>query len=99
MLVDKRGTIKKALNKGAPGNLFRANKRESIVGFGGSGNHPKAKVSIAKLATWHNDGAGRNPRRQILAKPDSDLLREMRNLAKKHGRKWLQNAARAQLGA
>lgn len=45
-------------NVAAPGRLHDIKPFEARVGFGGGASHPKARMSIAKLADIHNSGKG-----------------------------------------
>ena len=67
ILVDRIGTIPKAMVPHASGNLFKYLQRGVRVGFGGSSRHPEGRATIADIAKWHNVGKGRRlPQRQIL---------------------------------
>lgn len=79
ILVDRLGTIPKAMVPREAGNLFMYIKPGVRVGFGGPVKHPDGKTTIADIAVFHNVGGGRLPRRQILHIPNSDLLAKMRN--------------------
>jgi hypothetical protein len=47
-----------------------------LLGFGGSASHPKAPMTIADLATKHNDGKG-VPKRTIIVEPPDDIKQQM----------------------
>jgi len=60
-----------------------ARRRNSItVGFLSETIHPRAQLTVAELATIHNEGRGSVPKRQILVKPDDTLLKDMRAAAR-----------------
>lgn len=47
------------------------------VGYGGPHRHPKGKATIADIAAFHDTGAGRLPKRQIIVDPDAATQRGM----------------------
>lgn len=49
------------------------------VGYGGGDRHPVGlqSATIANIAMWHDQGMGRNPKRQIIANPDDKTLKRM----------------------
>lgn len=52
---------------GDPGSRVEEIERDGIVvGFGGSGEHPEAQMTVARLAEIHDQGLGRVPKREIL---------------------------------
>lgn len=71
------GTLFKALTVGAPGNLHKLIKNGVSVGFGGPAKHPEGKATIADIARMHQNGEGNLPKRQILHRPDTGLIRQM----------------------
>lgn len=80
ILVDKIGTIPKAMAPYASGNLFKYIPYGVRVGFGGPAKHPEQVVTIADIAKAHNVGKGEHlPRRQILHVPNRTLIVSMRN--------------------
>ncbi len=80
------GTLFKALTIGAPGNLHVRIKNGVRYGFGGParytrrGRRKKAggQATISDIGVFHNSGAGRNPKRLILAEPDARTLAAMK---------------------
>jgi hypothetical protein len=44
------------------------------VGFGGSASHPEGFATIAQIASYHQVGGGRLPKREIIVQPTSALL-------------------------
>ena len=50
-----------------------------VVGYGGSGMHPKGKMTVARLAEIHHEGLGNNPERKLLVDPSDHLKRQMAN--------------------
>lgn len=47
------------------------------VGFGGPAKHPSGNVTVAGLATIHQEGLGRVPARKIIVEPDFKTLNGM----------------------
>jgi len=88
------GTLLAALDVGAPGNRFDRLPDGIEVGFGGPSRHPKGKATIADIARFHNQGAGKLPQRKIIVPPDSPTVEGMRQdgvravqaLGAKHGK-------------
>lgn len=80
ILVDRLGTIPKAMIPFQSGNLFKYISGGVRVGFGGGTKHPDGKATIADIARFHNIGAGRRlPKRQILHVPNATLNGKMMN--------------------
>jgi hypothetical protein len=80
ILVDRLGTIPKAMTPHEKGNIFRYLHDGIRVGFGGSAEHPEGKATIADIAIAHNVGKGEHlPIRQILHLPNRALAQSMRN--------------------
>lgn len=73
------GTLFVALDPGKlnPGAIEKHTAFGVTVGYGGSGSHPKGKMTIAKLAAIHDQGLGRMPQRQIIVGPDAKTLKLM----------------------
>ncbi len=44
------------------------------VGFGGSASHPDGLATIAEIASYHQVGGGRLPKREIIVPPTTPLL-------------------------
>lgn len=91
ILIDT-ATLFRALDpefRGQPGATEDMRIWSVVVGYGGPAKHPKAKVTIAKLAAWHDQGAGHLPKRQIIVPPShavvlsmaNDMERKLRQLA------------------
>lgn len=70
------GTLFTALTIGATGNDTRDIPNGITYGLGGPARHPGGPT-IVQIATWHHQGAGHNPRRQIIVDPDQPTLRRM----------------------
>lgn len=47
------------------------------VGFGGPGRHPKGRATIADIATFHQFGGPRLPKREILVLPPRRIINKM----------------------
>lgn len=67
---------------GAPGQLQERLPNGIRVGIGGPSAHPDAggkggRVTIGDIAFFHDQGLGRNPRRQIIVEPDQATLDAM----------------------
>lgn len=62
---------------GAPGAMRQDIDYGVRVGFGGPGRHPRGRASVADIATFHQFGLGRNPRREILVAPQQRTLDTM----------------------
>ncbi len=61
------GTLFNALGRGSPGNVFKRTRRGILVGIGGGATHPDdKKLTVGKLAEYHNFGMGKNPKREIV---------------------------------
>ena len=72
------GTLLNALSIGAPGNLFKPIVAGIRVGFGGPSRHEGGQASIRDIAYFHDTGAGRLPRRQIIVGPDGPTVKRMK---------------------
>lgn len=55
----------------APGQLELGIRNGIRVGFGGKHKHPSGGVTVADVASFHNSGAGRLPKRQLIHDPDA----------------------------
>jgi hypothetical protein len=44
------------------------------IAFGGSGAHPSGFATVAEIASFHHFGLGHLPKREILIKPDADVI-------------------------
>lgn len=66
-------TLYGSLHRGRPGNVFKRDGNGITVGIGGNARHPEARVSIARLAAWHHEGAGHLPARPILVVPPAEV--------------------------
>ncbi len=76
------GILLNALTIDAPGNLFRGIRGGIRVGFGGPARHPEGKATIRDIAVAHDEGRGRLPKRQILARPDTQTVSQMQGRVK-----------------
>ena len=47
------------------------------VGYGGPGRHPRGKVTIADIASFHQEGFGNLPARKIIVPPDAPTMDRM----------------------
>jgi len=81
-ILKDTGSMRRALRRGSPGNLFQDINAGVRVGFGPVG-HPGGGVTYQQLATWHQDGAGRLPKREIFKAPDSTTRHGMMADAKR----------------
>lgn len=61
-----------------PGSINELIEGGVRVGFGGSSNHP-AGVTIAEIASFHQVGGGRLPRREIIVPVPASLLSTFAN--------------------
>lgn len=76
------GTLQRALQEGAPGNLIEVKPNQLRVGIGDSGRAMKktakgqtaAPLTIGRLAAFHHFGRGHNPVRRILRPPTPETL-------------------------
>jgi len=73
ILIDT-GTLMATLSPklGRPGQYENHIPYGIQVGFGGPGQHPKGKATIADIAVFHQFGRGHNPVREILVDPSAD---------------------------
>ncbi len=77
------GTLYAALSprfKGSPGALEQMVSDGVLVGFGGEARHPTGRATIADIATFHDEGKGHLPQRQIIVDPDTKALDRMRGI-------------------
>lgn len=84
-ILQDTGTLLAAMQRGSRGNLFKDIRRGIRVGFGPT-KHPADKTAtIAQIARWHHDGAGKLPARKLLHDPKGDpaLVRGMTRDAKR----------------
>lgn len=65
--VNQPGAIQKNINGGIE------------VGYGGTAKHPRANMSIVKLADIHQKGKGNNPSRVIIVPPSERVRTQMVN--------------------
>lgn len=75
-ILRDRGILFGALTIGAPGNDTHDVQGGIRYGLGGPARHPGGPT-IAQIAEWHNEGAGHNPRRVIIADPDKPTFDRM----------------------
>lgn len=79
-ILRNTGTLFAALSptfQGAPGAVEREGLYEIEVGFDGPAKHPTGKATIADIASFHQNGGPRLPKRQILVDPPQYLTDEM----------------------
>ena len=57
---------------GLPGQYQELKGNRIVVGIKG-GKHPKAKITVGRLAEIHNAGEGRMPKRQIFVQPTKQI--------------------------
>lgn len=63
---------------GVPGQLEQAIENGIKVGIGGPWKHSsKSAATIADIASYHNNGTPRIPKRTIIVDPDTELLQDM----------------------
>lgn len=62
---------------GAPGQLQKKIPFGVRVGYGGPSRHPKARATVADIASFHQVGAGVLPKREIIVPPDTATLQQM----------------------
>lgn len=75
-ILRKTHTLYRALSpvwRNLPGQWQRFVGNKVEIGIKG-GRHPKAKITVGKLAEIHNFGLGKQKRRQIMVGPDSKLI-------------------------
>ncbi len=77
LILIEMGKLKKALQMGAPGSLvkFLSNTIGAEVGFSNA-SHSKG-ISYNKLARIHQNGEGKNPKREILVPPSPQAVQQM----------------------
>lgn len=88
ILIDK-GFLLAALAPGAPGSVLSIKGSGIQVGIGGNVKHPSG-ITIAKLASIHQEGKGNNPARPFIFVPPRRQVLKMI----KAGGKMVQEAAR-----
>jgi len=84
-ILKDTGTLRNALRLGSPGNASRDIKDGIEYGIAGGpatirvGSESIGKApTVGQIARWHQDGAGDNPKRLIVVRPDAATLRAMR---------------------
>jgi len=60
-----------------PGQLEKRIKFGVRVGYGGPGRHKGGSVTIADIASFHQEGKGFLPKRETIVPPDSQLIQKM----------------------
>ncbi len=65
---------------GAPGAVEEMRTNGVLVGFGGPGAYPDGHATIADIASFHDAGGGRLPKREIVVEPDDATLGRMSGL-------------------
>jgi len=68
------GILFAALSVGAKGNLTQPIKKGVRFGFSNV-KHPGSGRTIRQIAIFHETGAGKNPKRQILVEPDVAVMK------------------------
>lgn len=64
--------------RGLPGQLQEAIKGGVTVGFGGPGRHKgSTKATLAEIASYHQEGGGRLPKREIIVAPSEEIQQKM----------------------
>jgi hypothetical protein len=75
------GTLFAALNpsfSNAPGAIEKPTSFGVIVGYGGPGRYASGgRATVADIASFHNAGVGRLPKRQIIVPPDAATTQGM----------------------
>jgi hypothetical protein len=61
----------------APGSIEQEIPWGVRVGYGGPERHPEGAATIADIARFHQTGAGRLPKREIIVEPPSKLRAQM----------------------
>lgn len=96
-ILRDKGILFNAISIGATGNYVGRVPRAVIYGFAPvphTGRRQSKRVAtIQKIAHWHNIGAGRNPRRVILANPDRSTRTQLTSAMRAAVRKIMQQAA------
>ena len=92
-ILRKTHTLFRSLSpvyRNLPGQYEKLSGNSIIVGISG-GRHPEAKtkggnpMSVGKLAQIHNFGEGRMPKRQIIVRPNGELIAGWKAQIKKAG--------------
>jgi hypothetical protein len=89
------GTMLNALNIGAAGNVLRREGPVMKYGIGGPAGHPGGKLTIGRLAVYHQLGGsipGRPPQREILVQPTAEVQRAMAQDASRAVRNMIREA-------
>jgi hypothetical protein len=63
--------------EGRPGALSRDVPFGIEVGYGGPGRYPGGGPSISDIASFHNEGGGRLPKREIIVAPSEQVIEAM----------------------
>lgn len=79
ILVDTRA-LRTGLNTSIKVKITVYPRLTVVAEFTGRKRHPKAKMTIADLASIHHLGLGRVPQRKILVSPDRVTTQRMSNL-------------------
>lgn len=84
-ILKDTGLLRNALRLSSPGNAARDIPNGVAFGISGGPAHIRAgatkiggTASVGQIARWHQDGAGHNPERRIIVKPDATTLEAMR---------------------
>jgi len=87
------GTLFNALGEGSPGNVMRRMKTGIRVGIGGPAGHGSGSgLTIGELAVIHDQGRGRNPKREIIpaefnAQTANGIRRDFKSMIGELGRR------------
>lgn len=80
ILIDT-GTLFRALDpvfNRKPGQIQEDIPFGVRVGYGGPGQHPSGKLTVADIAEFHQKGGGHLPQRKIIVPPDANTTAAMR---------------------
>ena len=83
ILVDT-GTLRNALTIGQAGNVTEQQGLTATYGIGGPAGHNSDRLTIGKLAAYHQNGGtipGRPPQREILVAPPEEVMAKLRQHA------------------
>jgi hypothetical protein len=61
----------------APGQFEQLRRFGIEVGYGGPGRYPEGDATVTDIAHFHQTGAGRLPKREIIVEPDAHTFRQM----------------------
>lgn len=75
-ILKDSGQLRMSLSIGGNGFQVTRGRASITMGFA-SIPHKGSGATLAQIASWHNDGAGHNPKRTILIAPDASVVRRM----------------------